>query len=392
MAKRRGHGEGNIRQRADGRWMGRISLGWKDGKRHVKWLYGATQEEVAKQLRTALVDRDNGKNLDESAVPVLATFAAGWLETVRPTLKPSSWKFYDDNLRRYILPTLGPERLTEIRRRAVLRLIRELRRKKLATLTIRGIIRTLSACLSGAVDEQYLDSNPALGLRKYLRLGDGETHEPDPLSVEESARLVETARTQFSRWRPFVLCGLRTGLRLSELLALDWTDLDEAAGTLTVERALVRGQLGTPKNHQRRLVDVSAHLLQALRVYRRALRVFALKQGRPAPSIMFPAVGGVERLDESNVRKVFTRLCTAAKVRPRSPHDMRDTFASQLLSKNAPLLYVAQQLGHGSAAVTLKHYAKWMPTADRRYVHLLDCESTVSQPADDEAADALGIA
>ena len=148
-----------------------------------------------------------------------------------------------------------------------------------------------------------------------------------------------------------MLCGLRTGLRLSELLALDWTDLDEHAATLTIERALVRGQLGTPKNHHRRVVDVSAELLQALRVYRRALRVFALKKGRPAPSIMFPAVGGVERLDESNVRKVFTRLCTAAKVRTRSPHDMRDTFASQLLSANAPLLYVSQQLGHGSAAV-----------------------------------------
>jgi integrase len=113
-----------------------------------------------------------------------------------------------------------------------------------------------------------------------------------------------------------VLCGLRSGLRLSELLALDWADLDERAATLTIERALVRGQLGTPKNHHRRVVDVSSELLQALRVYRRALRAFALKHGRPAPSIMFPAVGGVERLDESNVRKVFTRLCTAANVRP----------------------------------------------------------------------------
>jgi Phage integrase, N-terminal SAM-like domain len=69
----------------------------------------------------------------------LDAFAAGWLETIRPTLKPSSWKFYDDNLRLHILPTLGPARLTDIRRRAVLRLIRELRKKDLGTLTIRGV-------------------------------------------------------------------------------------------------------------------------------------------------------------------------------------------------------------------------------------------------------------
>jgi integrase len=70
-------------------------------------------------------------------------------------------------------------------------------------------------------------------------------------------------------------------------------------------------------------------------------------QRRPAPAIMYPAVGGVERLDDSNVRKVFTRISAAAKVRLRSPHDLRATYASTLLSMNAPLLYVAEQLGHG---------------------------------------------
>lgn len=379
MAKRRGHGEGNVRQRADGRWEARISLGWQGGKRRIKSLFGATQDDVIKQLRGELVDRDKGRNIDHRDVPTLKTFAGTWLETVRPTLKPSSWSFYDDNLRRNILPTLGRTRVSEIRRRQVLVLIRELRQKNLATLTIRGVMRTLSACLSAAVDAEYLDANPAIALRKYLRLGDAETHEPDPLTIDEARQLVDTARAQFSRWHPFVLCGLRTGLRLSELIALDWSDLDEASSTLTVSKAFVRGVLGTPKNHQRRIVDVSPELLKALQVYRRALRAFALKHGRPAPAIMFPAIGSVERLDDSNVRKVFTRLCEAAQVRKRSPHDMRDSFASQLLSANAPLLYVCQQLGHGTAEVTLKHYAKWLPSTAARHVHILDCGSTVGQ-------------
>jgi integrase len=387
MAKRRrGHGEGNVTQRADGRWMARISLGGYGKSRRVKCLYGDTQEEVTKAMRAELVDRDKGRNIDQRDVPTLATFAATWLETVRPTLKPSTARFYDENLTRYILPALGSTRVTAIRRAAVLQLIRRLRAKQLATTTIRGIVRTLSACLSGAVDVGHLDVNPALALRKHLRLGDAEKHEPDPLTVDEARRLVETAREQFSRWYPFVMCGLRTGLRLSELVGLDWTDLDEASSTLAVNRALVRGQLGLPKNHQRRVVDVSPELLKALRVYRRALRAFALRKGRPAPTIMFPAVGGVERLDESNVRKVFTRLCTAAKVRARSPHDMRDTYASQLLSANAPLLYVCQQLGHSSAAVTLKHYATWLPKAEARYVQILDCVSTVCQTGQTEGA------
>ena len=78
--------------------------------------------------------------------------------------------------------------------------------------------------------------------------------------LEESTRLVETTRTQFARWTAFVLCGMRSGLRLSELIGLDWSDMDDVAATLTVQRAVVRGVVGTPKNHQRRVVDVSPEL------------------------------------------------------------------------------------------------------------------------------------
>jgi hypothetical protein len=65
---------------------------------------------------------------------------------------------------------------------------------------------------------------------------------------------------------------------------------------------------------------------------------------------------------------------------------MRDTYASQLLSANAPLLYVGHQLGHSSAAVTLKHYAKWLPKADTRYVHLLDSMCGSEMEADPQTA------
>ena len=372
MAKRRGHGEGSIAQRADGRWQGRISLGGYGKSRQVKYLYGSTQEDVMKGLRAELCDRDKGKTLVPGEAPLFKAFAAEWLEGVEPTLKQSSWEFYDDNLRLYLLPAIGSHRVNAIRRKVVLRLIRDLRKKGLATTTVRGIIRTLSACLSGVVDDEHLDANPAQSLRKHLRKREDEVHEPDPLTVEDLEQLLDTARVKFARWQPFILCAARAGLRLGELIGLDWTDLDEKQATLTIDRAFVRGALTTPKNHQRRKVDVSPQLLKALLTLRASQRAFALKKGRPAPTSMFPAVGGVERLDESNVRKVLKRICTAAKVRPRSPHCLRDTFASQLLSKNAPLLYVSRQLGHSSAAVTLNHYAKWLPNPTDRFVDVLD--------------------
>ena len=149
-------------------------------------------------------------------------------------------------------------------------------------------------------------------------------------------------------------------MRLGELLALEWRDVDWRSRTIRVQRNLVRGQLGTPKNHQCRTIDMSPGLVSTLRLYRRKLSAFCLKQGMPRPAIMFPSDEGTH-LDDSNVRKVFSRLCDKAEFRHRSPHDMRHTYASLLLSARTPILHVSQQLGHKDSVITLRTYATWLP-------------------------------
>jgi hypothetical protein len=78
-------------------------------------------------------------------------------------------------------------------------------------------------------------------------------------------------------------------------------------------------------------------------------------------------------LDESNVRKAFNRVLTAAELDQRGPHQMRHTFASHLLQDGAPITYVRRQLGHKDAAITLRVYAHWLPDGSRdKLVNLLD--------------------
>jgi integrase len=68
-------------------------------------------------------------------------------------------------------------------------------------------------------------------------------------------------------------------------------------------------------------------------------------------------------LDEQWLHRVWRHVLTKASVRYREPEQLRHTFASTLLSRNAPLLYVAQQGGLKTAGVLLEHYARWMPQA-----------------------------
>src|SRR5262249_23954570 len=141
---------------------------------------------------------------------------------------------------------------------------------------------------------------------------------------------------------------------------------------IQVQRNIVRGALMTPKNHQRRRVELSAQLRGVLRLWRRQQRALWLATGRPFPAWVFASVTGTP-LDESNVRKVLNRILEAADLDRRGPHQLRHTFASVLLQHAAPITYVSRQLGHKDAAITLRVYAHWLPDASRdKLVNLLD--------------------
>ena len=116
-------------------------------------------------------------------------------------------------------------------------------------------------------------------------------------------------------------------MRLGELLELQWGDINWRGSCVEVRHAFVGGVVTTPKNHQRRRVELSRQLRAELLLWRRRERAAWLKRGRPAPPWLFASVSGT-RLDPSNVRKAFNRILDAADLHRRGPHQMRHTFAS----------------------------------------------------------------
>ena len=221
--------------------------------------------------------------------------------------------------------------------------------------TVRGVVRTLSTILTQAVEDELLPANPALRMGKYLRQGDEAEPEMDPFTRGEASHLVAVAREKLPEWHPFVLCGLRTGMRMGELLALEWGDIDWRSSTIRLSRNIVSGALTTPKNHQKRRVDLSPQLRAVLRLARRQQAAAWLKRGKPRPDAVFASDAGTP-LDESNVRKAFNRVLDTAELHRRGPHQMRHTFASLLLAAGEPITYVSQQLGHRDPSITLRVY------------------------------------
>jgi integrase len=359
------------------------------GKRRAKRVGDQeTARRVAKELREQLARTDLHLPILRSEAVTFERYTKAWLKTARLNLKASTVRFYEGHLDQHIVPALGSRAISEVRRGDCRDLVIACRTKGLKVSTVRGIARTLSTILTQAVEDELLPANPALRLGRYLRTADEAEPVIDPLTRDEVADLLSVARSRFPDWYPWVLCGLRTGMRAGELLALQWGDVNWRESVLVVQRNLVRAQLTTPKNHQRRRVDMSRQLRAELRLWRRRQHVAWLKHGRPFPEWVFSSVTG-SALDESNVRKAFNRLLKAAGMHCRGPHQMRHTFASLLLQEGAPITYVSRQLGHRDASITLRVYAHWVPDhSTARAVNLLDdaqLSATQPQPAPESA-------
>jgi len=112
--RRRGRGEGSIVKRADGRWMGRVDVGWSSGKRRSKAIYGRTRREVAVKLREALKKAEEGTLVVDERQTV-GEFLARWLQdVVRARVRPRTLDGYEASITHHIAPTLGRIRLSKL--------------------------------------------------------------------------------------------------------------------------------------------------------------------------------------------------------------------------------------------------------------------------------------
>ena len=364
------------KQWQDGKIRSRDKLYDHHGRRRAKKIGDRdTARRVAREIRARLVSGDLDLGPSDARLE-LQTYADHWLETSSGSLKASTVAFYRSTLKRYIYPVLGTRRLSSIGRADCRELVAVCRAKGLAVSTVRGIARTLSVVLASAVEDELLPANPALRLGKYLRRGDEPEAEPDPFSREEAELLVAVAAECFSEWHAWTLTGLRTGLRAGELLGLQWPDFDWRGRFVLVTRSIVRGIQTTPKNHQRRRVDLSPQLRAVLRRWRAEQSAEWLRRGRERPLWVFPSSTGTS-LDESKARKAFHQILDRAQLHRRGPHQMRHTFASLLLQAGVPITYVSRQLGHRDSAITLRVYAHWLPVVGgEKGVDRLDTDAT----------------
>jgi len=335
-----------IFQRKDGRWVARIERG---GKR--KDFYGKTRAEArrkAEEYLRQLGDRPLPQPGQRTVQDLLQAFLAS------ADLKPRTRADYEDTARRY-LQALLPRRIADLEPLDVLAALQPLRDRPRTCLKV---FRLLHRVLGFAVRCGYLATNPASAIEppRYRR-----PQQQTTWSAEQLAQFLRAATGH--RLQALFWTLATTGLRLSEALALRWSDLDLRAGTLRVQRALqrVRGAWVTTEPKTRsgsRTVTLPPTTVAVLRQHRRQAAEEALRGGRglEEDQLVFTTKLG-RPLAHRHVQRVFRQLSERAGLPPVTPHGLRHLHASLLLAGGAPLPEVARRLGHSTPAVTASIYS-----------------------------------
>jgi len=299
-------------------------------------------------------------------------YAETWLERIQHTRKYSTYVSYQKMLQRDILPVLRGLDLEDVTREKVKALACASLKQGHSGKTVQNLIRGLSSLLSHAVEDGLLTVNPALRPGRFLPQI-SKRRGLNPFTREEVALFLEAVRQHVPRYLPFFLCAVRTGMRLGELIALQWGDIDYHGRFIEVQRNCALRRITSPKSGESRRVDMSLELTQALKdlYMERQLEITANGWKEMPPWVFCNETGGL--LDPDNLRKrVFYGLLKAAGMRHLRFHDLRHTFASLLLQQGESPVYVKEQMGHSSIQVTVDLYGHLIPGGNKQAVDRLD--------------------
>ena len=355
----RGHGEGSITQRKDGRWQCQISLG--GGER--KTLYGKTRKEVRDKLQIALNEQKQGV-LSVGPDQTLAMYLPNWLEMVhRPIVEPRTYEQYLSIINLHLIPSLGNIKLRKLTIQELRAFYAEKMKEGKAPRTVSQYHSVVRKALDDAVNDGLLSRNVA----SLVRPPAARRYEPQVLTIEQAKKLLEVARGH--RLEALIIVAVTTGAREGELLGLHWNDVDFEQKLMYVRRSIgrVKGRgliENEPKTKTSRrkvmLSDVAINALKEHKVLQDCKRLELGEKWIDKNIVFSGFIGGY--LLHQTMLPLFRRLLKDAGLPIMRFHDLRHSAATILLSKRVHPKIVQEMLGHSTITMTMDTYSHLFPS------------------------------
>lgn len=361
------HGE-NIRKRKDGRWEGRYPVyNAEKGKQVYCSIYGRTYEDVREKLivkKNLLKSQSNNKTISEqktyiSKDIIFTELALDWLAQVKKKRKQSTYQKYNMIYQKHIKKTFENVFLSEMTDSFVSERISD----TLSDSVQKSIYCILNQILKHASTQYYFT---IISLKKPVF----KIHNKPVkiLSKNEQKQLMTILYQEINLFKMAVLLVLFTGLRLGELCALKWTDIDFKNKLLTVNRTVQRLYVEgyktktvlietTPKSeHSRREIPLPTILLELLvKFYNDKEYVF----------------GGDKPMEPRTMQYQFKKILKEANLYDTNFHILRHTFSTNCIENGMDVKSLSEMLGHSDVQITLNRYVHPSMDTKRKYMDSL---------------------
>lgn len=356
MAKqKRKNGEGTVRLRKDGRWEGRVVIGYDDkGNPKTKSVLAHTKGECVERLEK--LKEECGRTAEKLKPDMpFGEWIDFWYQYFSsPKLRPTTQATYENRIYGHIIPSIGKIPLSKLTQNDLQQFYAKLKRTGRKTnVELKGtgvsdrMVRSCHALcrssLEKAVEEGLITRNPSIG----CKLPPKKNGEMKVLTQNEIVRLLNQAYDE--GYYEMFLLELTTGMRRGEILGLKWRDLNLETGELNIKRQLTTNGISVPKTKSSiRTILLPPDMLELLREMKKKAKydwIFPspVKEGEPR--------------NPTAITKRFRIMLERAHCKHVRFHDLRHTFATMALENGMDVKTLSAMIGHVSSETTLNIYS-----------------------------------
>jgi integrase len=349
-------------KRKDGRWCAKYKIGLdeKTGKTKYGYIYGESATDIETKLTEIKNDIQKGTFINRNDITV-KEWIEFWLQNYKKiSVKDSTYLSYEEMYLYYIKPHIGDIKLQKLTAEQIQAFINTLT-KKSSPRTIQYTMRILSMALSQAAKNGIIFKNNA----KLTTLPKQNTKERRVLTIEEQENFVETIKGH-SEERVFKFL-LSTGVRIGELLALEWSCVDYELQQITIKKRLKRLHkeisISSPKTTKgQRVIPILPETVLLLKEQKIKQSEQKFKAGKAWHRNNYVFTTGIGTpLSNHNLNRSLEKICNKINMEKFTVHTLRHTFATRGLEAGIELKVMQELLGHASLAVTADTYSHVLP-------------------------------